>query len=72
MRGLDPAVEPLLTRTPAAEGVCVGGVGGGRWGGGRGDVTASLLPAQDLGLVSLKCGKAHWTWTFKMNVYIKL
>ena len=51
----------------------------GGWGGwgvvgvvGGGGVTASSLPAQDLGLVSLKCGKAHWTWTFKMNVYIKL
>ena len=33
MRGLDPAVEPLLTRTPAAEGVCVGGGWGGSWGG---------------------------------------
>ena len=52
LRGLDPAVEPLLTGTPAAEGVCMQGVGvgGGGWGGGG--VTASSLPAQDLGLVN--------------------
>ena len=34
LRGLDPAVEPLLTGTSAAEGVCMQGVGvgGGWWG----------------------------------------
>ena len=72
LRGLDPAVEPLRTGTSAAEGVCVQGVGVGVGVVGGGGVTASSMPAQDLGLVRLKCEKAHWTLTFKMNVYIKL